>query len=69
MVTARLPDDTSVAELHATLWEHHAIEIPVFQRDGRAYTRVSFQAYNSQTDADRLIAVLEERLPSLQGSA
>jgi isopenicillin-N epimerase len=62
MVTARLPDDVNVAEVSKALWEQYRIEAPVFVRDGRAFTRVSFQAYNSEADADRLVAALETLL-------
>jgi isopenicillin-N epimerase len=63
MVTARLPDGVNVAEVGKALWEQHRIEAPVFLRDGRAFARVSFQAYNSEADADRLVAALETLLP------
>ncbi len=48
--------------LSEALREAYAIEAPVFQRDGGAYIRVSFQAYNSEADADRLIGALEALL-------
>jgi isopenicillin-N epimerase len=69
MVTARLPDDLNVAEVGKALWEQHAIEAPVFRRDDRAYTRISFQAYNSEADADRLLAALEALLSPKGGSS
>jgi len=62
MVTARLPDGPNVTALSEALREAYAIEAPVFRRDGGAYIRVSFQAYNSEADADRLIGALEALL-------
>jgi isopenicillin-N epimerase len=62
MVTARLPDDADVAALGGALRERYAVEVPVFQREGRALIRVSFQAYNDASDADRLVAALEALL-------
>ena len=62
MVRARLPDDVNVAALSEALREQYAIEAPVFQREGRTLIRVSFQAYNSEADADRLIGALKALL-------
>jgi isopenicillin-N epimerase len=50
------PGDHS--HLHATLFEEHQIEIPVFSNAHGDFFRVSVQAYNSDEDLQRLIDAL-----------
>jgi selenocysteine lyase/cysteine desulfurase len=45
-----------------SLLEDYAIEIPVFPWKDKALLRFSFNAYNKQRDADKLINTLRELL-------
>ena len=44
------------------LLDHYKIEIPVFEWNGRAILRFSFNAYNDEQDADTLINAIKEIL-------
>ncbi len=46
--------------LRRKLFDEHRIEIPVTQHGGRTFVRLSVQAYNTQTEIDTLLAVLEQ---------
>lgn len=48
------------AALRAHLYDRHRIEVPVTQHGGRAYVRVSVQAYNTPADLDRLVDALHD---------
>jgi isopenicillin-N epimerase len=48
--------------LHDVLFEKYNIEIPVPVENGNAYLRYSIQAFNDQTDLDRLYEVVSELL-------
>jgi isopenicillin-N epimerase len=50
-------------ELRRTLFELFRIEVPVTTHTGRPFLRPAFQAYNSRSDADALLAALEHVLP------
>jgi selenocysteine lyase/cysteine desulfurase len=65
MASVRLPDiDTD--ELGRRLFEKYRIEVPlVCWQDAPPVIRVSFQAYNDQQDADRLVEALAIELPDL----
>lgn len=62
LVSIRLPDSTDLPALHRALWEDHRIEVPIGRWNGQAYVRVSFQAYNDESDADALVHALQELL-------
>jgi isopenicillin-N epimerase len=49
---------TDAEALRARLFEHHRIEVPVTQHDGRTFVRVSVQGYNSDDDLAALEAAL-----------
>jgi len=61
MFVARLPLDR-MEHLRDNLWPRYRIEVPVFDRDGEAFIRVSIQAYNSPQQAQRLLDALTELL-------
>ena len=62
MFAARLPD-VDLDRLKAQLYDEYRIEVPVFRWNGQPLIRVSFQAYNSQADADALLDALAGSLP------
>lgn len=58
-----LPDHLSAEEkstLQSRLWNHHQIEVPVFEFAGQKLLRVSFHLYNSRSDIDKLVSALTE---------
>ncbi len=61
MFVARLPLDR-LERLRDNLWPRYRIEVPAFERDGEAFTRISIQAYNSPRDAERFVDALSELL-------
>ena len=61
MFVARLPLDR-LEHIRENLWPRYCIEVPVFEREGEAFIRVSIQAYNSPQHAERLIDALAELL-------
>lgn len=61
MVAIPLPP-CSPHDLSAALYERYHIEAPLLPRPDRTYIRVSFQAYNTQDDADRLVQALSALL-------
>lgn len=61
MVAARLPACDALA-LGVALYERYCIEVPLIPRPEGTYIRVSFQGYNTQADADRLLQALSELL-------
>ncbi|HEY8601527.1 MAG TPA: aminotransferase class V-fold PLP-dependent enzyme [Thermomicrobiales bacterium] len=61
MASIPLPGD-DVQRIKETLWDDHKIEIPVMQRDGQIYARISIQAYNRREDVDKLVGVLSDLL-------
>ncbi len=65
MFTVRLPDQTDLEALKATLFSRYRIEVPEICWNGQNFLRVSFQGYNSPEDADALVAALAELLPGL----
>lgn len=58
MVTIPLPE-CDVAAARERLYGEYHIEVPVGQFEGACQIRVSFQAYNSLEDAQRLVAALK----------
>jgi isopenicillin-N epimerase len=64
LVSIRLPDVDLAALRHRLYAEYH-IEAPVLGWNGGNYVRVSFQAYNDQSDVDALVDALAQLLPEL----
>lgn len=62
MVAAPLPASVVPEALKAAL-EARRLEVPVTTHLGRPYVRISFQGYNTDADADALVAALAELIP------
>lgn len=61
---ARLPEcDLDV--LKARLVDEYRVEVPLVRWNGQPFVRVSFQAYNTEADADALVAGLARLLAEL----
>ena len=54
-----LPEHVDGPELQRRLFDEHGVEIPVFEWNGQHLIRVSIQAYNQQSDLDRLYSGIE----------
>lgn len=68
MVSMRLPHSTDADGLKMRLYDEHRIEVPVLARDdGRPLLRVSIQAYNDETDIEKLSAALARELDPEHG--
>jgi isopenicillin-N epimerase len=61
MIAAPLPSG-DIDELKRRLYDEYRIEVPLGGRNGSNGIRVSFQGYNTQEDADRLIEALRNLL-------
>jgi isopenicillin-N epimerase len=62
MVAARLPDGDAEA-LQRRLYDEHRIEVPASRRwNDTPLVRASFQAYNDETDLERLLDALQVEL-------
>jgi selenocysteine lyase/cysteine desulfurase len=48
--------------LRQVLFERHAVEVPVFEWQGRRLLRVSIAPYNRDADLDRLLEALRVEL-------
>jgi isopenicillin-N epimerase len=65
LVSIRLPE-MDLNDLSQRLLEGYRIEVPMIHWPGYPnFVRVSFQAYNSQSDADALVEALANELPQL----
>jgi isopenicillin-N epimerase len=62
LLSIRLPEEVDLGKLSRELLEEEHIELPILKWNGLSLLRVSFQAYNSQEDADALVRALEKRL-------
>jgi isopenicillin-N epimerase len=62
MFVARLPP-VDLDRLKGRLYDEYRIEVPLRKWNGQPLIRVSFQAYNSQADADALVDALAQLLP------
>jgi len=62
MFAARLPD-VDLDRLKERLYDEFRIEVSLTRWNGQPLIRVSFQAYNSQADADALVDALAQLLP------
>jgi isopenicillin-N epimerase len=54
------------ATLKRRLYDEERIEVPVGTWNGRNFVRVSVQAYNTETDLDRLAMALARLLPEVR---
>ena len=61
LVAVRLPAGDGAA-LKAALYDRYRIEVPVVRWNDQTFLRVSFQGYNTEADADALLAALRELL-------
>ena len=61
MVSVELPP-CNPEEVQRRLREEHSIEVPCFERNGRALLRLSVQGYNGEEDVDRLSSALQALL-------
>lgn len=66
MVAVPLPD-CDAHDLKTRLYDDYRVEVPVTYHHDRHYVRVSFQAYNTQEDADALVQALAELLQQAAG--
>jgi isopenicillin-N epimerase len=62
MISIRLPADIDTKWLKECLYDDFHIEVPVICWQNQPMVRVSFQAYNDQSDADALVGALEHLL-------
>jgi isopenicillin-N epimerase len=69
MFSARLPQKVDIDLLKKRLYEEFRIEIPLMEWNGQLLIRASFQAYNTQKDADALLEALAQLLPLKPSSA
>ena len=60
MFAVRLPDRIDPVDFKKQLYENHHIEAPVIVWNGQKFLRVSYQAYNDEQDAGRLIEALKD---------
>jgi isopenicillin-N epimerase len=63
MTAIRLPDTIDSDRLKESLYHDFNIEVPVTLWNNQPLIRVSYQAYNDQTDADALLDALARLLP------
>jgi isopenicillin-N epimerase len=64
MAITPLPD-IDAAALKRLLYDDYRVEVPITQRDGKSYVRVSIQGYNTAADVDALLDALERLLPEV----
>jgi selenocysteine lyase/cysteine desulfurase len=62
MVTVRLPISTDPDLFKERLYNDYRLEVLAHYWQGKPFLRVSFQAYNQQTDLDILLRALNEVL-------
>lgn len=62
MASVKLPE-YAPEDLKARLYDEFKIEIPVFTHNGERFIRISLNGYNSGSDVDVLIEVLQKLLP------
>lgn len=58
MVAMPVPRTLTATALKTRLYDDYRIEIPVTEVDGQMFVRVSFQGYNTPTDANALLEAL-----------
>jgi isopenicillin-N epimerase len=62
MATLPLPAETDPAALRQQLWGEYKIEAPIHNWGGHNVIRISIQGYNTEADADALLAGLKAAL-------
>jgi isopenicillin-N epimerase len=62
MFTARLPAHIDLEALKRRLYDEWRVEVPLLVWNHQQFIRVSFQGYNTQSDADVLVAALSRLL-------
>ncbi len=62
LFNARLPSKTDLDALKRRLYDEFRIEVPMIFWNGQKFIRVSIQAYNDESDADALLAALEQAI-------
>jgi isopenicillin-N epimerase len=62
MVAIRMPDEVDHEALQAHLYDQYKIEVPIFCWQDQKFIRISVQAYNQETDLDKLVQALKEAL-------
>lgn len=62
MMVVPLPAGVDARALQQRLLQHYRLELPATFHQDRAFLRVSFQGYNTQADADALVAALQAEL-------
>jgi isopenicillin-N epimerase len=65
MIAVRLPKLKDAEAFKKALFARH-IEVPITLHNGVDYLRVSYQAYNDQSDADALLTALGDLLKQPQ---
>ena len=61
MASICLPQIDAIS-LKEQLYQGYKIEVPIVKWQGQSFLRVSFQGYNTQSDADALVSALERTL-------
>ena len=62
MFAARLPVHIDLETLKQRLYDEYRVEVPVVSWNGQKFIRVSFQGYNTPSDADTLVEALARLL-------
>ena len=62
MVSVRLPTEIDPESLKNHLYDKYQIEVLALLWHDQPFMRISFQAYNPETDLDALLAALEKYL-------
>lgn len=60
MAACPLPASVDITWLKDHLYQDYHIEVPILQWENYRLARVSFQAYNDETDAEKLVLALKE---------
>lgn len=58
IIPVALPAGVGASRLQRQLLDMHRIEVPLTEHAGRAFVRLSVQAYNSAEDLDALVSAL-----------
>jgi isopenicillin-N epimerase len=62
LVAVRMPPGLDTERVKTRLWDEFRVEVPLMQWNGLPLLRMSFQAYNSEADADALVKALGQCL-------
>lgn len=62
MATSPIPTSTDLELLKTKLYDLHHIEVPLIEWNGHKLIRYSYQAYNDETDMERLLEALAAEL-------